>query len=87
MASKYDKLREHLLSLSKPEWSASFAEIERVLGFELPPSARTHRAWWANQEPPPVQAGAWWGTGWSVQEVSLDEERVRFCREVQRRAT
>ena len=30
-------------------WRTSFGEIESIIGFELPPSARLHRPWWANQ--------------------------------------
>ena len=46
---KYAPLYRHLLSLApKKEWRAGFGELERVLGFRLPDSARLHRPWWAN---------------------------------------
>lgn len=36
MASKYDKLKAHLLSISLKEWHASFSKIEGIVGFTLP---------------------------------------------------
>ena len=47
--SKYQRLYTHLCSLAAKEWKVSFSEIESILGFDLPPSARLHRPWWANQ--------------------------------------
>ena len=47
--SKYQRLYTHLCSLTAKEWKTSFSEIESIMGFELPPSARLHRPWWANQ--------------------------------------
>ena len=38
---KYDALEDHLSSLAADEWNATFAEIERILGFGLP-KAREH---------------------------------------------
>ena len=46
---KYRKLYAHLRDLGAHEWRTSFNEIEEILGFNLPPSARRHRPWWANQ--------------------------------------
>ena len=49
MRGKYRKLYAHLCGLRSQEWQASFTEVEAVLGFRLPLSARMHRPWWANQ--------------------------------------
>ena len=40
---KYQRLYAYLTSLQIQEWRTSFNEIETVIGFELPPSARLHR--------------------------------------------
>ena len=46
---KYQRLYTHLCGLTTQELRTSFSEIEAIIGFELPPSARLHRPWWANQ--------------------------------------
>lgn len=61
------------------EWRAEFSEIERILGFGLPPSARRHRAWWANTESH-SQARAWLAAGWRVDTVDMDAEIVTLRR-------
>ena len=45
---KYQRLYRHLCAMNKQEWPTTFSEIEAIIGFDLPPSARDHRAWWAN---------------------------------------
>ena len=40
---KYQRLYSHLCSLPNPEWKVSFTDVEDVLGFELPDSARLHK--------------------------------------------
>lgn len=47
MASKYDPLKEELMSRPKGEFALTFRQIEEVLGFPLPASATTPQ-WWAN---------------------------------------
>ena len=46
---QYQGLYTHLRGHQTQEWSTSLGEIESITGFELPPSARLHRPWWANQ--------------------------------------
>lgn len=75
---KYRRLYAHLCSLAASEWRASFREIEDVLGFELPDSARLHRPWWANQSPGSghSQALAWGAAGWETCEVDMAAETL-----------
>ena len=78
---KYEPLTAHLESRRSDEWSPGFAEIEDVLGFALPPSARKYREWWGNQAGPGhSQASGWQDAGWRVWKVDLDAERVVFQR-------
>ena len=67
---KYDPLTAVLAAHAGPEWRASFAEIEAVLGFALPKAARSAQAWWAN--------GAWSETGWDAAEVDRAGGLVTF---------
>ena len=42
---KYAPLYRHLAAKAGPDWRVSFEEIEIILGFELPASARLYRPW------------------------------------------
>lgn len=78
---KYRQLFEYLDNgRDGDEWQADFSEIERVLGFGLPPSARRYRAWWANTESH-SQAIAWLAAGWRVDTVDMDAEIVTLKRQ------
>ena len=43
---KYAPLYRHLSARSEAEWRASFDEVEAILGFRLPDSARLYRPGW-----------------------------------------
>ena len=81
---KYAPLYRHLLSLApEQKWRAGFGELERVLGFRLPDSARLHRPWWANSRKGSghSHALAWQAAGWRTQQVDLEAETLLFIRE------
>ena len=80
---KYRKLYTHLCGLPFHEWRTSFGEVESILGFELPASARLHRPWWANQGGGGghSQAVAWGIAGWETTEVDLNGETLMFRRQ------
>ena len=79
--SKYEPLAEYLKGFRGDAWDATFEEIERVLGFRLPPSAHEHRAWWANQfKGHHSQAKAWIDVGWETREIDQRNRKVRFER-------
>ena len=61
MPSKYDALRDYLGGQSAPTVTLKFQEIEKILGFALPPAARRHTAWWANGGHP--YSKAWTSSG------------------------
>ena len=80
---KYAPLYRHLLSLRpETEWRAGFGEVERVLGFRLPDSARLHRPWWANSRKGSghSHALAWQAAGWRTAQVDLEAETLVFER-------
>ena len=80
---KYAPLYRHLCARAGPDWRASFAEVEAVLGFRLPDSARLHRPWWANSAKGNghSHALAWQAAGWKTERVDLDAETLVFARE------
>ena len=61
--SKYDPLSRHFRDLGGQAWHATFEDIERILGFPLPNSARAHPAWWANSADKMPQMSAWLNAG------------------------
>lgn len=70
-----------MAALKIDSWRASFDEIEEILGFTLPASARNYQAWWANEkEPHQPQKIAWQKAGWRVEEMNLKATTVRFVR-------
>ena len=73
MASKYDALPHYLNGIGVRSWRGTFTEIETILGFKLPASARRWNAWWANEAEPTthVQKKAWLAHGWITQQVDL----------------
>jgi hypothetical protein len=79
--SKYAPLRQHLKDDPRNLVAMTFREVERVLGFQLPASARSYRHWWANDRTGNhTQAYAWMGAGRKVVSLDLIERRVKFIR-------
>ncbi len=79
---KYAPLYHYLGAFSGNKCWATFGEIETLLGFELPDSARVHRPWWANSASKGghSQSLAWEMAGWKTEAVDLDNESLRFRR-------
>ena len=78
---KYEPLSRYLAGIDQDSWDASFGEIERILGFELPPSAHEHRAWWANnRRGNHSQTEGWLVAGWETRVVDQPAQRIRFER-------
>jgi mRNA-degrading endonuclease RelE of RelBE toxin-antitoxin system len=78
---KYLPLARVLMNSTTRHVELPFSEIERIIGFSLPASARKYPAWWANESSGShVQAHAWVGIGWRVVTLRLDREQVVFER-------
>lgn len=75
---KYWPLFDHLRRSGQDEITLTFAQIETVLGANLPPSARTRRGWWSNRSKGSLQASAWMEAGYHVEELDLEREQVTF---------
>lgn len=78
---KYEPLGHYLKALERESWDAEFADVERVLQFELPNSAHRHSAWWANESHGShSHARSWREAGWETTNVDLAGKRLRFVR-------
>jgi hypothetical protein len=78
--SKFSALSRHLSVRKEQRVQMGFAEVEAILGFDLPASARSHRPWWANTEHGHVQSRGWMEAGFRTEQVELDSERLVFVR-------
>ncbi len=61
----------------------SFDQLEQVIQYSLPKSAKVHRTWWAN-DPNHPQAAQWLDVGWRAHGISMTEQRVTFIRIAER---
>ncbi len=79
--SKYAPLKQYLIELSNEchEKEMTFGGIERLLGSELPVSAKTDRTWWANTKRS-NHGKRWLNAGWKVFSVDLKRKKVVFQR-------
>lgn len=78
---KYGPLRTYLYEQQETGLSnirLEFRDLESLLGFELPDSARKHRAWWGNDSNTHPHARAWMAAGWLVDDVDMNAEQVSF---------
>ncbi len=75
--SKYKPLSDRLSGHPQPEWRASFAEIEEVLGFPLPKAARSSGNWWSDAK------RHWREQGWRADDIDHSGGYVTFKRDGQ----
>lgn len=76
---KYLPLSQHLHDRDDTPLTLSFTDIEHLLGFALPASAKKHRAWWSNSPTGHSQAAAWLNAGWKV--TGVTRSTVTFQRQ------
>ena len=78
--SKYAGLGDHLRRQKFQEIPMTFAEIERVIGAPLPPTAMQHRAWWSNNPSNNVMTRVWLEAGFCSEQVDLADRKLVFRR-------
>lgn len=79
--SKYDPLQQHLEALTSTEITLTFQEIERIIGANMEPSARTYlRSWDNTGGSSAVRQNSWLDAGWKTVMVDLENEKVKFHR-------
>lgn len=76
--SRYAPLAIWLQAQESDRVICTFKEIETLIQDELPPSARRHRNWWANDTVSHVQSAQWLEVGWRVSSINMSTERVVF---------
>ncbi len=82
---KYEGLAARLAGSDSRTVTMMFDELDSLVG-GLPQSAKVHRAWWANEHAGRhVQAHAWLGAGFRVDDVELGS-KVVFTRSRQVRS-
>jgi hypothetical protein len=79
MAEDYHRLTDFLLACQANEVQLSFADIERILGWPLPQTART-AAWWGNTHST-RQGQAWLAAGWRANTRGIRARMVTFTRQ------
>ena len=79
---KYGSLFKSLAIRRDYEWRTTFRELEEILGFDLPASARRHRPWWGNMENggEHCHSLAWTAAGWKISSVDMAAETLVFIR-------
>jgi hypothetical protein len=78
--SKYSALGDYLKRQRGERVSMTFAEIEKVAGVKLPPSARKHRPWWSNNAKNSVMTRVWLDAGFESEQVDLSARKLVFRR-------
>lgn len=76
-SKKYRFLSEYLSSSNRKSITLSFSDIETILQFHLPESARNHRPFWANTTTHSI-ALSWLSVGYETVSVNMAKEIVVF---------
>ena len=74
---KYRKLSNYLLASNNQSIILKFNEIESIIGFKLPESAKKYRPFWANTTTHSI-ALSWLSVGYETVEVNMDLQLVVF---------
>ncbi len=78
MSKKYDPLRKFLLADPILPLALSFAQVEQILGAELPDSAYRRPQWWANERRPTHDHSMAWLTAGLKAKPDLFHRTVTF---------
>jgi len=74
---KYLALTRYLKQCGKDCLTLSFKEIEEIIGYDLPPSAHKHMAYWANSRTHSVAFG-WMDAGFQTKQKDLEKSLITF---------
>ena|SRR5271170_6840691 len=77
---KYEPLSEFLRKQRAENIELTFGEIERIVGFKLPKSAKEYRAWWSNSPTNSVMTKAWLDAGFESEQVDMAGGKLVFRR-------
>ncbi len=78
--SKYEALGQFLKSRRDEHVPMTFAEIERLIGKPLPPSAHKHRPWWSNNSANSALTRICLEAGYKSEQVDMAGRKLVFRR-------
>jgi hypothetical protein len=78
--SKYEALGAFLKNQRSDRVPMSFADVERVTGKKLPPSAAKYRPWWSNNPDNSVMTRVWLDAGFESEQVDMAGRKLVFRR-------
>ena len=78
--SKYEALGEFLRQQDSELVPLSFADVERITGVKLPPSADKHPPWWSNNPSNNTMTRVWLDAGFESEQVDLLGRKLVFRR-------
>ena len=81
--TKYAALEDHLRESGQDAVPMTFADIARVIGADLPPSAFKHRPWWSNNPSNSVITNSWLKAGYKTENVDMAAKKLVFVKAAQ----
>ncbi len=78
--SKYAPLHHYLVRVKTNKLTLTFAEIEKIIGANLPRSAFNYPEWWGNDLTHTQAANGWLAAQWKKSDVNLLTKVVQFNR-------
>ena len=81
--SKYAALEAYLRESGQDTVPMTFADIARVIGADLPPSAFKHRPWWSNNPSNSSITQSWLKAGYKTENVDMAAKKLVFVKAAQ----
>ena len=81
--TKYAALEAHLRASGQDTVPMTFADIARVIGADLPPSAFKHRPWWSNNPSNSSITRSWLEAGYKTENVDMAAKKLVFVKAAQ----
>jgi hypothetical protein len=78
--SKYTPLADYLKKQTRDRVPMTFADIEKITGVRLPPSALKHRPWWSNNPANSAMTRVWLDAGFESEQVDMAAHKLVFKR-------
>ena len=78
--TKYQPLTDYILDSQKDSLTLSFNDIEKILGFPLPASARRNRSDWTNTMTKTMPL-SWLSIGYRSKNLDMENEFITFEKE------
>ncbi len=75
--NKFANLKDYLITSGKNEITLTFDEMEAIIGFPLPESAKKHRAYFANTTNHSISK-AWMEAGYFATDLDIYEQKIIF---------